>query len=141
MSALAGVIGRRLGIRPQAKTDWTVIANLWALIIARPGVLKSPAMEASLAPLKRLGVNADKSFEAASVEHNRQVKITKLRTEAAGIAARVKLKSNAKADVSAELHIPEPEAPIRRRYIANDTTAAALGELLRQFERPACLSR
>ena len=34
--------------------DWTVIPNLWAFLIGRPGVLKSPAMEESLKPIKRL---------------------------------------------------------------------------------------
>ena len=30
MTALGSVIGRRVGIKPQAKTDWTEIPNLWA---------------------------------------------------------------------------------------------------------------
>ncbi len=58
MAGLGSIIGRKLGIRPQAKTDWTVTPNQWALVIGRPGVLKSPAMEAALSPLKRLAAEA-----------------------------------------------------------------------------------
>jgi hypothetical protein len=44
MTALSAALGRRVGLRPQAQTDWTVIANLWGLVIGRPGLLKSPAV-------------------------------------------------------------------------------------------------
>lgn len=65
MTSLAAVIGRKVGVRPQARTDWTVIPNLWALAVGRPGVLKSPAMEATLAPLKRLIAKANEQHKAA----------------------------------------------------------------------------
>ena len=58
ITALTAALGRKVAIRPQAQTDWTVVGNPWALIIGRPGVLKSPAMEAALAPLKRLAGKA-----------------------------------------------------------------------------------
>ena len=44
MTALGSVIGRRVGVKPQEKTDWTEYANLWGGFIGRPGMLKSPAM-------------------------------------------------------------------------------------------------
>jgi Protein of unknown function (DUF3987) len=37
MVALGAVIGRKTGIRPQRKTDWLEVANLWGCIIGRPG--------------------------------------------------------------------------------------------------------
>jgi len=40
-----------VGIRPQALTDWTEVANMWALIVGRPGLMKSPAMKEALAPI------------------------------------------------------------------------------------------
>ena len=62
MAALSGVLGRTVAIRPQARTDWTVISNQWAVVIGRPGVLKSPAMEAALAPVKRLQATAAEQY-------------------------------------------------------------------------------
>jgi hypothetical protein len=132
MTALGGVLGCKVGIRPQARTDWTVIPNQWGLTIGRPGVLKSPAMEAALAPVKRLQAIAAEQYQAAIAVHLQMVKLTKLRGEAGEKAARKKLASNPHADVSADLALEEPGEPTMHRYIANDTTAAALGELLRQ---------
>jgi putative DNA primase/helicase len=132
IAALGSVLGRKVGIRPQEKTDWTELPNQWALTVGRPGVLKSPAMEAALSPLKRLAAQAAESHNAEMEEYQGAARLTKLRAEASEKAARAKLAKNPAADVSGDLVDDEREAPTLRRYIANDTTAAALGELLRQ---------
>ena len=132
MAALGSVIGRRIGIRPQAQTDWTEVPNQWALIVGRPGVLKSPAMEAALSPLKRLASQAMESHRSAMEEYQQAARLAKLRAEASEKTARAKLAKNPSADVSGDLIGDEAQEPALRRYIANDTTAAALGELLRQ---------
>jgi Protein of unknown function (DUF3987) len=41
LTALGAVIGRRIGIKPQLKTDWIEIPNLWGMLIGRPGMLPS----------------------------------------------------------------------------------------------------
>jgi putative DNA primase/helicase len=134
MAALGSVIGRKLGIRPQSRTDWTVTANQWALIVGRPGVLKSPAMEAALAPLKRLSAEA-------IAEHKEEMKgfeakrlLFKLQQDSAAASVKAKLKKGMVSEETLldELQGDEPELPALRRYIANDTTPAALGEIHRQ---------
>jgi hypothetical protein len=40
--ALGSIIGRNVGIRPQRKTDWLEVPNLWGCIVGRPGVLTRP---------------------------------------------------------------------------------------------------
>jgi putative DNA primase/helicase len=65
VTALGSVIGRRVGIKPQAKTDWVEIPNLWGMFIGRPGALKSPAMGEALKPLHRLEAEAAKDNEIA----------------------------------------------------------------------------
>ena len=132
MAGLGSIIGRKLGIRPQARTDWTVTPNQWALVVGRPGVLKSPAMEAALSPIKRLAELATEMHQGEDAEYRRAVKLAKLKAEEGEKAARKALAKSPGADVSAYLDTEEPEAPVLRRYIANDTTAAALGELHRQ---------
>ena len=59
MASLGSVLGRKVGICPQEHTDWIEFPNQWALVIGRPGVLKSPAMEAALSPVKRLAARAN----------------------------------------------------------------------------------
>jgi putative DNA primase/helicase len=128
--AAGSLIGRKVGIRPQERTDWTEFANLWALAVGRPGVLKSPAMEAALSPLKKLAALAAESHTEAMVEYEDTAKLAKLRAAASEKAATKALARNPRAAI--ELVGDEPEVPTLRRYIATDTTPAALGELLRQ---------
>ena len=132
MAGLGSVIGRKLGMRPQARTDWTVTPNQWALVIGRPGVLKSPAMEAALSPLKRLASQATQLHQMQMQDYAIATKIAKLKADEGEKTARKVLAKNPGLDVSAYFANIEPEAPSLRRYIANDTTAAALGELHRQ---------
>ena len=58
MVALGAVLGRKIGIRPQRRTDWTEVPNLWGCIVGRPGAMKSPAMGEALKPLHRLEKDA-----------------------------------------------------------------------------------
>lgn len=132
MAGLGSIIGRKVGIRPQAQTDWTVTPNQWALVVGRPGVLKSPALEAALSPIKRLAAMATETHKAEAKGHAIAVKLAKLKAEEGEKAARKALSSNPLADVSAHLAEAEPEPPALRRYIAVDSNAASLGELHRQ---------
>jgi putative DNA primase/helicase len=132
MTSLAAIVGRKVGIRPQARTDWTVIPNLWAMVVGRPGVLKSPALEAAQAPLKRLVALANEEFSIVYSDYKKEQKIQKMRAEAAEKAARKELAKNPDADLLTVLAVDEVDVPTLKRYIANDTSPASLGELLRQ---------
>jgi 5S rRNA maturation endonuclease (ribonuclease M5) len=68
MTGLAAVLGLKVAVRPQTRTDWTEIPNMWALVVGRPGVLKSPALDAVIAPLKRLAAEATKRHAVAVEE-------------------------------------------------------------------------
>ncbi|MDO9225634.1 MAG: DUF3987 domain-containing protein [Pseudomonadota bacterium] len=132
MAGLGSIIGHQLGIRPQARTDWTETPNQWALVVGRPGVLKSPALEAALSPIKRLAAAATEAHQAEAKDYARAVKLAKLRAEEGEKAARKVLSRAPDTDVSNYLNGEEPDAPTARRYIAVDSNAASLGELHRQ---------
>ena len=133
MAAMAAVIGRKVGVRPQAKTDWTVVCNLWALVVGRPGVLKSPSQEAGLSPLKRLIASANERYNQDLEIHKTEAIGAKLRKEAAEKKARKVLQKDPTADIKTVLAVGEdPASPVLKRYQANDSTPASLGELLRQ---------
>jgi putative DNA primase/helicase len=131
MTSLGSVIGRQVGIRPQASTDWTEIPNCWACNVGRPGILKSPAMQAALAPLHRLAALAAEHHESDIVEFKREAQIAKLRAAAAEKTVRATLGKNPKADITGILIDDDCEEPAMRRHIANDTSVEALGEILR----------
>lgn len=135
--ATAGsVIGRKLAIRPQMRTDWFEVPNLWALLIGRPSMMKSPAMSAALAPMRRLAARADEAHAAEMESYKAEALAAKLRAEIGEKEARSliakAMKSGADADVRHLLTTEEADAPTLRRYLCNDPSAAALGELLRQ---------
>ena len=51
LCGLAAVVGNRVRIRPKQNDDWEVVPNLRGAIIGRPSAMKSPAMQAALAPV------------------------------------------------------------------------------------------
>jgi Protein of unknown function (DUF3987) len=125
--ALGSVLGRRVGVRPQRRTDWLEVPNLWGCIVGRPGVMKSPAIAEALKPLHRLESKAQRSNEEARKAYAVSLEAHKLKQEAARSKAKTALRQG--ADIEAIL-LEEPEAPKNRRYVANDCTYEALGEIL-----------
>ena len=129
--AAASLVARHVGIRPQRRTDWIERGNLWALIVGRPGIMKSPAMSQALAPMDRLEAQAAKAFNAAAEQHQAEAMAAKLRAEANVKAARAKLKKDSGADLAGLLSAAgERDEPTRRRYVVNDLTYEKLGEIL-----------
>lgn len=129
--AAASLVARHVGIRPQARTDWLERGNLWALIVGRPGVMKSPAMAQALAPMERLEACAAAEFNAALLAFDEGAAVAKLRAEANLKTARKVLAKDNSADVAGMLKSAgEDEEPIRRRYVVNDLTYEKLGEIL-----------
>lgn len=123
------ILGRKVGIRPQQNSDWTEMPNLWGCIIGRPGTMKSPAQNQALAPLRRLQVQAREVHAQEMCEYVSHAAEHDLRTKAAKSAALKKLANNPGAPVDL---LDEPIPPTLRRYVANDSNIASLGELLRQ---------
>ena len=132
MVALAVVVGRKVAIRPKRHDTWAVIANLWALVIGRPGIMKTPAIEATFGPLDRLMARALEEHDQATQRFEADKMAAKLRAEAREKKARERLKNNHEANLGDLLTPSTIEAPTLRRYRTNDTSTASLGELLRQ---------
>ena len=130
--ALGSVIGRRIGIKPQTKTDWMEVPNIWGGFIGRPGMLKSPAMQEALKPLHRLEAEAAKQNEVALEAYAAGMSEYKLR-QSVGIALKKKeLKKAAGQKIDASIDIgEEPPQPKLVRFRTNDTSYEALGELLK----------
>ena len=81
--ALAAVIGRRIAVRPQRRSDWNEVVNLWAMIVGRPGDMKSPAMGEALKPLHQLEKAAREANGEALAAHARERELWKIRAETA----------------------------------------------------------
>jgi putative DNA primase/helicase len=137
MAAVGSVIGCKIVIKPKIEDDWQVVGNQWTLIVGRPGILKSPAMEESLKPLKRLCAEADREFKEARNTYELDEKIAKIQT-AEALKKASKLLGKKAGPENAEMarkllgENPTSSEPVLRRYIANDTNIASLGVLLQQ---------
>lgn len=132
MASVAAVVGRKVAIRPKQHDDWTVIPNLWGFLVGRPGVLKSPAMEESLKPMKRLIAKAIEAHKGELHEYKAKSIVTKMKNDAINKAAAKTLLKNPAAIVNVAIDDDSDEGPPLHRYMTNDSTMAALGELLRQ---------
>jgi putative DNA primase/helicase len=131
VTALGSVIGRRVGIKPQAKTDWLEIPNLWGMFIGRPGMLKSPAMGEALKPVHRLEAEAAKDNEIAQQAYAAGLDAYTLRKQVAASLAKEALKKNRDAKLDLDLDLGnEPAEPQLIRYRTNDSSYEAIGELL-----------
>jgi hypothetical protein len=91
-------------------------------------MMKSPAIAEALKPLYRLELEAQKSNEEARKAYAVSLEAHKLKQETARAKAKAALKQG--GDPIEALSLEEPEAPKDRRYVANDCTYEALGEIL-----------
>ena len=133
VTALGAVLGRKVAIRPQARTDWTEVANQWGLIIGRPGVLKSPAIEQALAPLRRLEAQARESFASQQDAFRASTVVRELRAKANKHEAEKAIQKNRQADVTRLLtDDARTEEPTCKRYSTSDTSVESLAEVVRR---------
>jgi Protein of unknown function (DUF3987) len=126
--ALGSVIGRKVAVRPQRKTDWYEVANLWGCIVGRPAAMKSPAMREALKPLYRLDTQAHKANEAAAKDYAARLELYKL--QKGDVQKKVRKGLASKSADANLLRIDVPERPKARRYVVDDATYEALGEIL-----------
>jgi Protein of unknown function (DUF3987) len=127
--AMGSVLGRKMGVRPQAFTDWTEVPNIWGATVSPPGWNKSPAAQEALKPLHRLERDAREHNEEELRLYARNLSAWKLRKEASEHNAKRVLRKDGGASVTA-FDESEPEPPADHRYITNDTSYEKLGEIL-----------
>jgi Protein of unknown function (DUF3987) len=131
LTALGSLIGRRIGIKPQSKTDWIEVPNLWGMFIGRPGMLKSPAMGEALKPLHHLETEAAKDYEVARRAYEADIDAYRLKKSVKASMDKEALRGADKSIKVKSLDLgDEPQEPLPVRYRTNDSTYEAVGELL-----------
>lgn len=131
MISLSAVVGRKVGIRPKRRDDWLEVPNLWGAIVGRPGVMKSPALREAMRPLRKLEALAAEAFESDAQAWQRERELAKLKREAerSNIVKAFKKGDAISPDaLGDDFDDDEPQA---RRYVVNDCSVEALGEILR----------
>jgi len=131
--SLAGVVNRRAVIQPKANdTEWVVVPNLWGGIIAPPGFMKSPVIQAATRPLDQIQTEWRLAHEDAMRSHAHAEEEFELRRS----GWKEQYKKNAKkGNALPPRPDGKPEKPRLRRLIVNDSTFEALHEIM--CENPA----
>ena len=129
--AAAAQAARHVAVRLKQRDDWTETGNLWAMLVGRPGVMKTPAMKAALAPIERLEAAAADEHNAELTRHALAEQVRELRGKAAAAEAGKRLRKNRDADI-ADLLTGDAEAtePTRQRFVVNSPTWEKLHAIL-----------
>jgi hypothetical protein len=137
MVALGALVGKRIGIHPKRNDDWLVIPNLWGAIIAPPSKRKTPQLQEALRFLNTIDAGAREVHQIEMEAFSTTKQYNEMVMAAAKEQAKKEIKKgNHKVakqhmeDAAAEI---EP-APVRQRYIFNDSTIEKLMEI--QQENP-----
>lgn len=135
MTGLSSVNGRRVAIQAKEHdTGWIEHGNLWGLVVGDPGSLKSPTLQAALRPLRRMEAESVRKHQDAEQGRKVEVMKSKLMRDAAAKEAQKAIRNGKGADFDFNALVPvdagDEETPLRR-YIVNDFTLEALGEVLR----------
>jgi putative DNA primase/helicase len=139
LTALGTALGRKIGMRPKQKSDWTVAANFWAIAIGPPGMLKSPAIEETLKPLRFLEKKAAEDYADKLVAFQQELELHEVSISAAKTRARKAKAGELRA--AFECEIKRPEEPKQKRYLTNDTTYEKLGAILADNPQGALVYR
>jgi len=133
--ALAGCVSRRATMQPKAKDNsWLVVPNLWGAVVAPPGFMKTPVLNAVTSPLNHIEAFWRAQHEEELTEFAKAKGEATLRKE----VWRQQYKEALKKGVDVPL---EPDdsmaAPVQRRLVTTDSTFEKLHEIL--SENPAGL--
>ena len=141
---LAAVLGNKVRIRPKQHDDWQVVANQWGALIGRPSAMKTPAMQAALAPVYALQDEMRESWKASCTEAAVDGTLAGLDAKAARKRAQ-KLLNNGDRDGAkralADANPDEQQEPPCPRLVVNDATVEKLGELLNENQNGLLLIR
>lgn len=128
LATTAAAIGTTRAIAPMP--GWCEPAVVWALVVARSGSLKSPAMDKAVDPLRQAQFELLRVYEAAQAVHETAM----LRYER-DIAAWKRARSN-------DTGPPEkPNPPRAPRIVVADTTLEAIAPILADNPRGVLLAR
>ncbi|MES2200011.1 MAG: DUF3987 domain-containing protein [Chlamydiota bacterium] len=133
---IGSIIGRKRALSLRPNTGWFEFPNLWGMLIGRPSVMKSPAMEAVNNPLKKLADQAREKHEVDLKKFKTDSKSWEFREKANGEVYKKKYKESLESRKSGEM-LPEefkdedpPVESKKKRYKSDDPTVEKLGEIL-----------
>ena len=121
---LAGAVNRRARIQPKANDpSWLVVPNLWGGIVAPPGMLKSPLITCITKPLTDIQAGWHEEHKEDLARYEQEHEEWTLRQQAWKEEFKRLTK---KHETLPEKPSDQPQAPLLRRLVVNDSTFEAL---------------
>jgi putative DNA primase/helicase len=132
MAALSSVAGRHFCIQPKAQDEsYTEFPHLWAMLIGNPSLMKSPAMQAAMRPLRELERVAFQDYAGMELDRQTAEIAARIKRSTLESAARKAEKNGEHFDYARLIDSADGNATPLRRFIVNDASIEALGEVLR----------
>lgn len=140
----SNLIGYRCQIKPKRHADWKVTPNLWGMLIGEPSLRKSPVADHFLNVLRKFELSAyDVSDQQLSIYKEEKMqrdiveKVKKMTFQKALERSDTEEMVRAK-----EMHLPDiGKEPKAERYIINDASTEAIGEIMENNNRTIVQSR
>lgn len=144
LCGLSAVVGNKIRVRPKQHDDWTITPNLWGALVGPPSAMKSPAMQAALAPAFMLQDEMRELWERQCSTIAEDEMLAELSAKTAKSQAAKAMKAGdreAARKLLKESRDEGEELPPCPRLIVNDATVEKLGELLNENRNGLLLIR
>ena len=122
LTLIGSLIGNKVGIRPKAKDNWTVVPNLWGMIIGKPSIKKTPVYSELYKAIRKMEIEANEKY-------SEELKSYESAFEMYQTSKKELLKNKNKEEISLETLV-KPELPKRERYATSDATIEAIADIL-----------
>ncbi len=122
LTLIGSLIGNKVGIRPKAKDNWTVVPNLWGMIIGKPSIKKTPVYSELYKAIRKMEIEANEKY-------SEELKSYESALEMYQTSKKELLKNKNKEEISLETLV-KPELPKRERYATSDATIEAIADIL-----------
>jgi hypothetical protein len=137
-------IGTSVGVRPKRKDTWTVIPNMWGIGAGPVSTMKTYALLVAGEPLRSIDSGLHAEHVANLEEHNKkkfvwEQKMAALRERGRNAAKGKGGKTYEEPEHVAENLPDEPETPPLKRFVINDSTIEAVGQILANNPRGVLL--
>lgn len=121
LTLIGNLIGNKVGIRPKAKDNWTVVPNVWGMIIGSPSIKKTPVYSELYKAVSKLEIEENENFKAALEEYKLEEELYKAKKK----EAVKKTDDNSKVK-----ELIAPMMPNKKRYATSDGTIEAIADII-----------
>ena len=132
LCALGICLGSKVAVYPKRQDDWHEHANLWGMLVGKPGSMKSPAMTAALDPLRAIAAKWNENYQSEMAEFAQEKTVAAIENKVAKKNAQTLAYKGKPFDPFQEKAMDPPQA---KRLFTSDATKEKLASLMK--ENPA----